>query len=125
MVSFVFTPDCTCGEDPIVDNGVPVCCGCGEGGSLQMMDHTVMDHTEIAEEHYARGVKALGTRLVMQLAREVLGGDELSKLRLQVELADTRAVLRRLCDAYGDNDWDDTLYLADALDRHLGNYLDE
>lgn len=80
---------------------------------------------DLAEEHYARGWKALGSRLVTQLAQECLEGEELSKVRLQIELADTRAVLQQLCETHGDNDWDDTLYLADALDKHLGNYLNE
>lgn len=40
------------------------------------------------------------------------------------EREETVMVLRRLCEAYGDNDWGPTLHLADVLDKHLGNRLE-
>ena len=44
---------------------------------------------------------------------------------LQAELHDARVALRRLCADHGDNDWPDNLHLADALDKHLGKYLEK
>jgi hypothetical protein len=33
------------------------------------------------------------------------------------------AVLRTLCEEFGDNDWDDNLHLADVIKKHLSNHL--
>ncbi len=35
------------------------------------------------------------------------------------ERIDTIALLRMLCDEYGDNDWDDNLHLTDIIQKHL------
>jgi hypothetical protein len=53
-----------------------------------------------------------------------LGGLGNRIARLEAERADVVAVLRRLCAAHGDNDWDTDLHLSDALDKHLGRYLE-
>lgn len=114
MSTYHFEPNCKCMA--IADEKTLECLRCGVAGS-------VLNVTDLVEEHAERGRKAFGVRLVMQLSRECLEGEELAKVRLQVELADARAVLRRLCDDHGDNDWDDSLYLADVLDKHLGDHL--
>ena len=50
-----------------------------------------------------------------------------AEMRTKDEFAEERIevtqVLRRLCDEFGDNDWDDNLHLADVIDKHLGRYL--
>ncbi len=39
--------------------------------------------------------------------------------RLQKQLDETRAMLRYVCGEVGDNDWPDTLHLADVIEKHL------
>lgn len=34
------------------------------------------------------------------------------------------AALRRLCAAHGDNDWPESLHLADIIEKHLGRHLE-
>lgn len=48
---------------------------------------------------------------------------ELRHAELLIEMEDARAALRTLCEEHGDNDWDETLHLADVIDKHLGRYL--
>lgn len=31
--------------------------------------------------------------------------------------------LRTICEEFGDNDWDETLHLADIIDKHLAKHL--
>lgn len=72
------------------------------------------------------GRRSLARRLIRDLMMEVGEHEaELTEVRLRLELSEARSVLRRLCEDHGDNDWSDDLYLADALDKHLGRYLDE
>lgn len=73
---------------------------------------------------WEEGRRSLAKRLMQELRSE-LGQEWKAYDDLKIELDDTRAVLRRLCEDHGDNDWDDNLHLADALDKHLGRYLDE
>jgi predicted secreted protein len=45
--------------------------------------------------------------------------------RLTAERIDAIAALRRICEQHGDNDWDDDLYLADVIEKHLHRHLGE
>lgn len=80
--------------------------------------------TDKEEDAYVIGGRAVARRIVQSLLKE-LDADERDHASLVIELDETRAVLRRLCSSHGDNDWDTTLHLADALDKHLGRYLEE
>lgn len=42
---------------------------------------------------------------------------------LAAEIEETRAAMRRVCSKHGDNDWTDTLNLADVVEKHLGRHL--
>lgn len=42
---------------------------------------------------------------------------------LVAERSEAIAILRNLCEEFGDNDWDEDLYLADIIDKHLGKHL--
>lgn len=44
---------------------------------------------------------------------------------LRAQLEDTRAALRSICAAHGNNDWSDSLNLADVVNKHLAWYLDD
>ena len=43
--------------------------------------------------------------------------------RAVAHLEETRKALRIACDDHGDNDWDDSLCLADVVDKHLIRHL--
>lgn len=75
------------------------------------------------EKAFQRGSKAFARQILSICAHELrsVPGDELA---LQIARADTVAALRRLCDDYGDNDWEDDLSLVDVIDKHLEPYLD-
>lgn len=40
-----------------------------------------------------------------------------------IEREDSIAVLRRVCEEYGDNDWSEDLHLADIIEKHLERHL--
>lgn len=50
--------------------------------------------------------------------------DRLDAERLALERSDAIAQLREICAKHGDNDWPDSLYLADVLEKHLADYLE-
>ncbi len=79
------------------------------------------------EQAFLQGERAAWTR-VLQEARNALGRSDkpLADLAaLTAEREQVIAVLRRLCEEHGDNDWDEDLHLADVVDKHLGRYLRE
>ncbi len=85
--------------------------------------------TEDKWDRWEEGHRA-AARSLLRVGIQMLGGktrdDDLARLaQLTVERDETRAVLRRLCASHGDNDWNDRLYLPDALDKHLGLYLED
>ena len=43
---------------------------------------------------------------------------------LEGERAATVYALRRICEAHGDVDWTDDLYLPDVIEKHLARYLE-
>ncbi len=79
---------------------------------------------DLLEEAEDRGRKSMARSIVMHLIPDLEGG-ELALAVRTLEVDNARAVLRRLCDDHGDNDWADSLLLSDALDKHLGDYLNE
>jgi predicted secreted protein len=44
---------------------------------------------------------------------------------LLAERSEAIAILRDLCEEFGDNNWDENLHLADIIEKHLGKYLHE
>lgn len=74
------------------------------------------------ETAYLQGQRSAWTRLYGECLRH-LGYTAPSPEAWIKEREDTIAILRQLCREYGDNDWEETLYLADILDKHLGDHL--
>ena len=33
------------------------------------------------------------------------------------------STLRQLCEEFGDNDWDENIFLSDVIEKHLGKHL--
>lgn len=81
---------------------------------------------EIREHAYREGRAALARELTSRLLGDLPkshAGRTFSELAL--ELDETRAMLRRVCEDYGDNDWPDDLYLPDVIEKHLLDALED
>ncbi len=78
--------------------------------------------TDAEETAYAHGQRALWVRLLQQGMRE-LGYATASPGPWLLEREGVIALLRQLCATYGDNDWDETLWLPDVLEKHLWDQL--
>lgn len=85
--------------------------------------------SEAHERGYIEGHRQAWTGLLQQAIHELRGDgaglDPLVRIAALIrELEETRAVLRRACEDFGDNEWPDNLWLADALDKHLVRHLE-
>ena len=74
------------------------------------------------EKNYLAGQQSVWHRMLCD-ALGNLGAEGFQREQLVAERVDTVRVLRDLCEVYGDNDWPDNLYLADAIEKHLGRHL--
>lgn len=79
---------------------------------------------ELDRYHQGRvtGQEEVAKSLLSFLAAYLPAGD-LAGVTLAAEMSDARRVVRDLCEEFGDTDWDESLHLADVIDRHLGRYL--
>jgi hypothetical protein len=75
------------------------------------------------EAAYEQGKKAAALSLLRHALGEVCGSETDDPLavvaRLEIERAETVAILREVCADYGDNNWPDDLHLADVVEKHL------
>lgn len=76
------------------------------------------------ESAYMQGQRAIWLRLLSECLRG-LGYDtpEAKQASWITEREEAIAVLRDVCAHHGDNEWDETLHLADIIDKHLANHL--
>lgn len=80
----------------------------------------------LEDQAYENGYRAAAKAVIRSMLRRLRPDEEDRKLcRMALELDDTRQQLRRVCAVAGDNDWEDNLYLADVVEKHLGRYLCE
>jgi len=79
--------------------------------------------TESEERAYQMGRKAFARTILAEAVAELGHGPERDVESWRLERADTVAMLRSLCETFGDNDWPDNLHLADVIDKHLGRHL--
>lgn len=81
---------------------------------------------DASERDYTRGHRAAMTS-TLQHALAGLGykGTSSDRAKWIIEREAAIAALRRVCDQHGDNDWDETLSLADAIEKHLHRHLGE
>lgn len=82
--------------------------------------------TEQEELAYVRGSRMFALRTLVTCLTE-LGYDssEGAATRWVVEREETVSMLRRICEEYGDNDWEENLHLADVIDKHLWQHLED
>ncbi len=84
--------------------------------------------SDAQELSYLRGSKEAWTNVLrMALHNLAIDPDNLdaAKAAWILERRDTVAKLREMCDIYGDNDWDDDLHLADVIEAHLCDHLED
>ena len=84
--------------------------------------------SEEADEHgaherdWAAGHRAAYESLLADCLRQ-LGDDAPDAARLTYQLEQVRRKLREICAEHGDNDWPDSLSLADVIEKHLWRHL--
>lgn len=79
---------------------------------------------EAHERGYTEGNKA-AYRELLRTAIRGLGQDDpqANAERWRIERAEIVAMLRQVCEEHGDNDWEDSLHLADVIEKHLWRNL--
>lgn len=75
------------------------------------------------EQAYENG-RRMAWLLMLQDCLRHLGAEERSAHGWVAERTSTIHMLRLICAACGDNDWDEKLHLADILEKHLWPYLE-
>ena len=79
--------------------------------------------TEREEQCYEQGERSVWRQLY-SLALDELGYTTTeSPGRWVKEREDAIALLRQMCVDHGDNEWDESLHLADILEKHLWGHL--
>ena len=84
------------------------------------------------ETGYEAGRRASAVSLMRSILGDLLGEADkerpmpaLKRLaQMTVEREEAVAVLRLICRAHGDLDWEPSLHLADIIDKHLGKHLE-
>lgn len=78
------------------------------------------------EQSYNRGRRQAYTHIMQDCANALGIADPAAAHTLWI--AERQAAvnaLRDLCDAFGDNDWPDSLHLGDVIEKHLARHLYE
>lgn len=75
-------------------------------------------------QSFLDGYNSALRRIVSDVVRR-LGHDDpaAEKARWIVERGNVLAALREICHDFGDNDWPDSLSLADVIEKHLARHL--
>ena len=76
------------------------------------------------EQEWISGNRAAWSSMLRECCKELGSTDlEADKARWLVEREEVIKTLRRACDEFGDNDWDETLDLSDVIEKHLTRHL--
>lgn len=83
----------------------------------------------MGEKEYERGLRTAYRFMMLHCMRNLDIDADITSLekkvaQLTAEREEAISVLRSLCEDCGDNDWEETLHLADIIDKHLGKHLD-
>jgi hypothetical protein len=74
------------------------------------------------ESSFSQGKQMMARHVFSSIVSELPDGEK-ELARAQLELMGVRSQLRLLCRYFGDNEWDDNLYLGDVIEKHLGKHL--
>lgn len=82
------------------------------------------------EKSYEMGLCTARRMMLLHLLRSMdiktdMTSLELRVTQLEIERDEAISVMREICHNHGDNDWKDNLHLADILNKHLRNQLEE
>lgn len=72
----------------------------------------------VNERDYSTGYQA-ACRSMLEHISGHLGNKGTKTAEMKLELAATRAALRRLCIELGCNNWSDSAHLVDVIDKHM------
>jgi hypothetical protein len=87
-------------------------------------DHREVVMDEKAEAAYRDGQRYVWRSMIAAAAQHLgITDPDAARLAWVVERGETVALLRRLCEDLGDNDWPDDLHLADVIEKHLARHL--
>ena len=78
---------------------------------------------EEKDQSWINGERSALKRNLQFILGELMYSDEFTREKLIKEREDTIAALRSICDEFGDNDWDENLYLPDVIEKHLSRHL--
>lgn len=87
------------------------------------MELTEDELVEIKDVAYIEGTKAFARHILNTALAELDNGE--SRERLLIERSEIVSALRKICEDFGDNDWDDSAHLPDVIEKHLAYYLEE
>lgn len=88
---------------------------------------------QLQESHYLRGQRSALIQQLHNVLRslsipydsvDAAPENLMTIARLTMEREDAISALRSACDDFGDNEWDENLYISDVINKHLVNYLD-
>lgn len=75
------------------------------------------------ERTYQDGARSAWARMFTLALKELgAGGDRGAWI---LERTAAIAILRSVCEQYGDNDWEPSLHLGDIIEKHLWRVLEE
>jgi hypothetical protein len=84
-----------------------------------------MKERKMDEVAYGQGSRSAWRIMLSECLRQLgYKSSDAEKTKWIIEREEAIAALRRICAAHGDNDWPETLNLADILDKHLDRHLD-
>jgi hypothetical protein len=78
---------------------------------------------DLRDEIHEAGRQSAALEMLGHVIRLLPDGGEKRAALLERELADARRALRRVCENHGDASWNDSLNLADVVEKHLERYL--
>lgn len=77
------------------------------------------------EKSYIQGSRAAWSSVLRECLRNLgYENPEAQKANWITEREAAIAQLRAVCKSFGDNDWDESLHLADIIEKHLARHLE-
>lgn len=82
----------------------------------------MLSHNDAIEQAFLNGQHAAYRALLGECLRQLPGGER-TQAQLVDERTETILLLRTLCAASGDNEWDEHLALPDIIEKHLYRHM--
>lgn len=85
--------------------------------------YTLEEIEEIKEQSWVNGERSALKNQLGQALKGLMYDKEFTREKLIKEREEIIAALRDICNDFGDNDWDEELYLPDVIEKHLARHL--